>query len=99
MIMRVMDRILPGEVTWQFPMNLFARLDHFSAPVAPGKIVRRRDALLISLLIGRGRVPSAWPIPCDRDRDLTSHSLYMVRCALLGFVQPARYSTGRSNPP
>ena len=99
MIMRFLDRILPGEVTWQFPMNLFARLDHFSAPVAPGKIVRRRDAVLISILIGRGRVPSAWPIQCDRDRDLYRQLPCLPARPVLDFVQTARFSTGPSNPP
>ena len=61
---------LPGEVIWQFPMNSLSRLDHFAAPVAPAKIVRRREAVLISIRIGRGRVPSAWPIKSDRDQDL-----------------------------
>jgi len=64
------ERNLPGEVTWQFPKNSLTRLDHFSDPVALGKKVRRRKAVLISILIGRGRVPSANPIQCDRDQDL-----------------------------
>ena len=68
--MRIQERILPGEVIWQFPTNLLSRLDHFDAPVAPAKIVRRREAVLISILIGRGRVPSVQPIQLDRDRDL-----------------------------
>ena len=68
--MRLREKKLPGEVVWQFSMNLLARLDHFSAPVALGKIARRREAVLISVRIGCGRVPSANPIQCDRDRDL-----------------------------
>jgi len=60
----------PGEVVWQFSINLLARLDHLSAPVALRKIVRRREAVLISVRIGCGRVPSANLIQCGRDRDL-----------------------------
>jgi hypothetical protein len=70
MIMRIQERILPGEVIWQFPTNLLSHLDHFDAPVAPAKIVRRREAVLISVRIGCGRVPSAISIQCGRDRDL-----------------------------
>src|SRR5260370_42679480 len=99
MIMRFLDRILPGEVTWQFPMNLFARLDHFIAPVAPGKIVRRRDAVLVSILIGRGRVPSACPIQCDRGRCLYRQLVYLPARSALDFAHTARYSTRRCNPP
>jgi len=70
MIMRIQEKDLPGEVIWQFPMNLLTRPDRFSAPVALRKIVRRREAVLISVRIGCGRVPSANPIQCGRDRDL-----------------------------
>jgi len=99
MIMRFLERILPGEVIWQFPMNLFTRLDHFTAPVEPGKIARRREAVLISILIGRGRVPSAGPIQCDRDRDLYRQLPCLPARSVLDFVQTARFSTARSNPP
>jgi hypothetical protein len=34
MIMWLVDRNLPGQVIWQFPMNLLSSLDHFDAPVA-----------------------------------------------------------------
>jgi len=69
MMMRLRERNLPGEVIWQFPINLPARLDHFGAPVALRKIVRRREVVLIFVRIGYGRVPSANPIQCGRDRD------------------------------
>jgi len=99
MIMRLLDRNLPSEVIWQFPINLLTRLDHFDAPVAPGKIVRRREAVLISILIGRGRVPSANPIQCDRDQDLYRQLPWLPARSVLDFVQTARFSTGHSNPP
>jgi hypothetical protein len=70
MIMRLRESNLPGEIVWQFSMNLLTRPDHFSAPVALRKIVRRREVVLIFVRIGYGRVPSANPIQCGRDRDL-----------------------------
>src|SRR4030081_1456451 len=99
MIMRIQERIFPGEVIWQFPTHLLSRLDHFDAPVAPAKIARRREAVLISVRIGRGRVPSAWPIQWDRDRDLYRQLPCLPARPVLDFVQTGRFSTGRSNPP
>ena len=99
MIMRIQERILPGEVIWQFSMNLLTCLDHFNAPVALRKIVKRREAVLISVRIGCGRVPSANPIQCGRDRDLYRQLPWLPARSVLDFVQTARFSTGRSNPP
>ena len=59
MIMLLRERKLPGKVIWQFSMNLLTRLDVFNAAVALRKIVRRREAVLISARVGSGRVPSA----------------------------------------
>jgi len=70
MIIRLQKRILPREVIWQIPTNLLTRLGHFNAPVAPGKIVRPRDVVLISIRFGCGRVPSAVPVQHGRDPDL-----------------------------
>ncbi len=70
MIMLLRERNLPGEVIWQFSLNLLTLLDNFSALVALRKIVGRREVVLISVRIGCGRVPSANPIECGRDRDL-----------------------------
>jgi hypothetical protein len=39
MIIRLPECNLPGEVVWQFSMNLLRRLDHFSVPVALRKTV------------------------------------------------------------
>jgi hypothetical protein len=69
-IVRLQERNLPVEVIWQVPIDLHTRLDHFGGSVAFGTIVSRREVVLISIRIGRGRVPSAGPIQFDRDRDL-----------------------------
>ncbi|SRR6266849_5808973 len=99
MIMRIQERILPGDVIWQFPTNLLTRLDVFNAAVALRKIVRRREAVLISVRIGCGRVPSAISTQCGRDRDLYRQLPWLPARSVLDFVQTARFSTGRSNPP
>src|ERR1700682_4846376 len=80
-------------------MNSLSRMDHFDTPVAPAQIVRRREAVLISIRIGRGRVPSAWPIKSDRDQDLYRQLPWLPARSVLDFVQTARFSTSHSNPP
>jgi hypothetical protein len=81
--MRLRESNLPGEIVWQFSMNLLTRPDHFSGPVALRKIVRRREVVLIFVGIGYGRVPSASPIQCARDE----------------ILRTARFSAGHSNSP
>jgi len=97
MIMRIQERILPGEVIWQFPTNLLSRLDHFDAPVAPAKIVRRREAVLISVRIGCGRVP---PLSQSSAAEIAIYIGNNLGCLVgLRFCADREILHGQSNPP
>ncbi len=70
MIMRLWDRNLPGEVIWQFSNEFTYAPGLFQCSSCTQKDRKRRKVVVISVGVGCGRVPSANPIQCDRDRDL-----------------------------
>ncbi len=68
--MRLWDRNLPGEVIWQFSNEFTYAPGSFQCSSCTQKDRKRRKVVVISVGVGCGRVPSANPIQCDRDRDL-----------------------------
>ncbi len=68
--MRLRESNLPGEVVWQFFNEFTCAPGSFQCSSCVRKDSKRREVVLISVRIGCGRVPSANPIQCDRDRDL-----------------------------